>query len=71
MRWGDGCFGVYARCVVENPATWVANEVVFVNMWETHYTTAVEADTAGGGGISGASSFRFLPFGAGSSGVLL
>lgn len=51
-------------------ASLVAKEVAFVNM-RVLYTTAVEADTAGGGGISGASSFRFLPFGAGSRGVLL
>jgi hypothetical protein len=43
---------------------------VFVNM-KMRYTTAVDADTAGGGGISGGSSFRFLPLGAGSSAVLL
>jgi hypothetical protein len=49
----------------------VAKEVVFVNMGGTDYTTAVGADTAGGGGISGASSFRFLPLGAGSRAVLL
>ena len=48
----------------------VAMEVVFCRN-RTRYTTVVEADTAGGGGMSGASSFRFLPFGAGSSGVLL
>lgn len=36
-----------------------------------NYTTAVGAETAGGGGISGASSFRFLPLGAGSRGVRL
>jgi hypothetical protein len=48
----------------------VAKEVAIVNM-RVLYTTAVEADTAGGGGISGASSFRFLPLGAGSRAVLL
>jgi hypothetical protein len=52
------------------PAIVVAKEVVFVNM-DIDYTTAVGGDTAGGGGISGASSFRFLPLGAGSRGVLL
>lgn len=54
----------------DNPALGVAKEDVFVKMGIS-YTTAVGADTAGGGGISGASSFRFLPLGAGSRGVLL
>ena len=56
--------------IMTTPAIMVAKEVVFVNM-DIDYTTAVGGDTAGGGGISGASSFRFLPLGAGSRGVLL